>query len=301
MSGQDARRQATAHPNLGAAPTGRKPTIHHSPSLQQKFFNFPPPEVHFPRRRTAQPGLPSEVHASPRCMRATRGRRPAERRPTFRGTAPHSRHRSPPPRDPAHLSGPSRGPWPTEVRAPGPRLPGTSAAPAPARQLSGAPDGPGRAGPGGLRPFPGVAGRLAGFASEQGRGGRQRAEPPGTSPLHRGTPGATARPAPALGFRLPPGRLNLGGRKSRPRVASGGRAARGGAGVAVPAGGGNGLPAAPPAPASVVVCICSPPSRRAPGARRDWARRRVSLGGGARLTPPALASGSLRSLATRPT
>ncbi|XP_077700548.1 uncharacterized protein LOC144281717 [Canis aureus] len=79
-------------------------------------------------------------------------------------------------------------------------------APAPARQLSGAPDGPGRAGPGGLRPFPGVAGRLAGFASEQGRGGRQRAEPPGTSPLHRSTPGATARPAPALGFRLPPAR-----------------------------------------------------------------------------------------------
>lgn len=100
---------------------------------------------------------------------------------------------------------------------------------APARQLSVVADEPGRAGLGDLRPAPGAAGRRAGFGSVQGRGGRQPAapRPSGTSPLNRGTPGATARPAPALGFRLPPGLLNFGGRKSRPQVASRGEALHG--------------------------------------------------------------------------
>lgn len=74
--------------------------------------------------------------------------------------------------------------------------------------------------PGTPDPPPEVAGGRAGLGNVPGQGGRWPTEPGPcrTSPLGRGTPGATPGVhAPALGFRLPPGLLNFSGRKSRPR------------------------------------------------------------------------------------
>lgn len=73
--------------------------------------------------------------------------------------------------------------------------------------------------PGTSDPPPEVAGGRAKLGNVRGRGGQWPTEPwpCRTSPLGRSTRGATARPAKALGFRLPPGLLNFSGRKSHPR------------------------------------------------------------------------------------
>lgn len=162
--------------------------------------------MHVTCRRTAELGLPYNMHSSRYLGGFTKRRQAVEKRQTFRRQRTAQSPANPPPltRRPSHAEG----------RDPGPRLPGASAPnplSRPCAQTSAARDLPGRAGPSDLRPAGRGRGR-AGFRSVQGHGPRHS----GTSPIRRGTPTATARPAPALGFRLPPGLLNFGGRKSCP-------------------------------------------------------------------------------------
>ena len=173
----------------------------------------------------AQLGLPYKMHSSRTGEVYKSGETAGGEAANFSGATHPSEPPPTYPSRPGHLSGRAgdgRGRRCATPARGSQALPRQTRCRAPARQLSEAPDRPGRAQPGDLRPAPGVAGGRAGFGSVQGRGGETPADPGpyGTSPLSRGTPGATARPAPALGFRLPPGLLNFGGRKSRPQVAS---------------------------------------------------------------------------------
>lgn len=124
------------------------------------------------------------------------------------------------PAAPAQAAGRSRPATPGHFRDPVP-----AAAPPPGNRPERRAS-PGARGAGPSDPRPEEAGGRAGSKSVQGRGGQRPADPraSGTSPLGSSTPGATARPSPALGFRLPPGLLNFGGRKSRPRAATRGEA-----------------------------------------------------------------------------
>lgn len=160
-----------------------------------------------------------------------KGRQTAKKLQTFprRHIPPKSRHQ-PTPADPGPVAGQAGGRRGQRGARPRPAAPGNfrakpSAAPLPGNR-PGRGTSPGVWGPGTFDPRPKVAGERAGLGNVQGHGGGRPADPrpSGTSPLSRGTPGAKARPAPALRFQLPPGLLNFGGRKSRPRVASPGGA-----------------------------------------------------------------------------
>lgn len=106
-------------------------------------------------------------------------------------------------------------PWHFRAKSAAAPLPGNR----PERQAGRSPGTPGAS-----DPPPEVTGKRAPVEGKYSAGVGPHPGPSGTSPLSRRTPGAPARPSPALGFRLPPRLLNFGGRKSRPRMASPGEA-----------------------------------------------------------------------------